>query len=616
MRGVLEAPTTSRRELLEELRDALNVQEAIEADHNTGPLAVATVDEHLDSLDLDDAGKSTSEPGSPSDMHNDFPEWARPFEDVLERCPTTSSAQERSNELSEALAQVHTRTRRAIFIVGAHGTGRSTFLQALAHRLAETEQTCVLVRADLEHKNADRLARALAVAPPSACVVIDDMDDLTWLDTESPARLALSLAHSVRTTRASIVCTLRPRSIGRLAILAPQFVDDSAVITLESLPIGSVERVVAAELPALARHHGVEASQELIDAAIKPRRGHEPTHHPGLALERLDAALARAKVDGRGEASVADLSRAGDHTPVHVARADLETALGERIKGQPHAISAIAKRLTLTRTGLDLRPERPNGVFLFVGPTGVGKTELAHQLARHEYGDLDHLIRLDMSEYSKDWAVSRLVGPMPGYVGSTEPESWLTTRVAKLPRCVILLDEIEKAHPGVWNIFLQVFDAGRLTDSRGTTADFRDTVMILTSNLGAREASRNAVGFGEDTGDPLRRMRNALDTHMPPEFLNRIDEIVLFQHLGMEEIVRIAQSELDSLQERLISNGWYIRIAPEVSTWLAETGYNPDFGARHLQRNIERELLAQLAEAQSKTVTVTVRDGGLRMDPA
>ena len=159
------------------------------------------------------------------------------------------------------------------------------------------------------------------------------------------------------------------------------------------------------------------------------------------------------------------------------------------------------------------------GVFLFVGPTGAGKTELARAMSTSLFGSDDRLIRLDMSEYSHDWAVSRLVGPMPGYVGSTEPESWLTTKVTQMPECVVLLDEIEKAHPVVWNTFLQVFDVGRLTDARGATADFSNAVIVMTSNLGAAAGSGPGLGFGSETGEvnqARERIIRAVEEAMAP----------------------------------------------------------------------------------------------------
>lgn len=296
----------------------------------------------------------------------------------------------------------------------------------------------------------------------------------------------------------------------------------------------------------------------------------------------------------------------------HIVPENLRDVLRGRVRGQDHVIESVVDRLAITRQGLDLRPHRPNGVFLFAGPTGVGKTELATQIAIAEYGGSDHLIRLDMSEYAeREFGVARLVGSAPGYAGHSEPSSWLTTRVRANPRSVILLDEIEKADPGVWSTFLQVFDSGRLTDGRGTTADFSETIVIMTSNLGAREASAVPAGFGDRLHEGATRQLSVIKAALSPELLNRIDEVILFDPLSMEAIEDIAESELAALVGRISSSGWNVEYDPDVPRWLAETGYDAAFGARHLQRNIEREFLGLLVRSGSRALRVAVRDARL-----
>jgi ATP-dependent Clp protease ATP-binding subunit ClpA len=219
-----------------------------------------------------------------------------------------------------------------------------------------------------------------------------------------------------------------------------------------------------------------------------------------------------------------------------------------------------------------------------------------------------------MSEYAHDWAVSRLVGPMPGYVGSTEPETWLTTRIAQMPECVLLLDEIEKAHPTVWNTFLQVFDAGRLTDSRGTIADFSSAVIVMTSNIGAAGASAPPLGFATTDGGvklAVERVTRAVKEVMAPELVNRIDEIVVFDPLSIEAIQELAARELARVRHRLAELGWLVHYTDEVVEYLVKTGYDPAYGARHLQRNIERMFLGLIAESQSRRVSISLADGEL-----
>lgn len=287
--------------------------------------------------------------------------------------------------------------------------------------------------------------------------------------------------------------------------------------------------------------------------------------------------------------------------------ADLSAFLHSRIRGQDAAIATISARLDLVKAGLKLRPERPHGVFLFAGPTGVGKTELAQQLAVGIYGHTDALIRLDMSEYGEyEFGLSRLIGVGQGYVGQSEPKGWLTTRIAARPRSLLLLDEIEKADRRIWDTFLQVFDAGRLTDGRGNTADFSETTIILTSNLGAREAARASIGFGDPHAASGARRRAAITEAFAPELLNRLDEIVYFEPLDAATIEEIASAQLDDLTARLGEQGWSIAIDASVAPWLARTGHDPHYGARHLQRTIERELLVRLVSAPSKTVRMAI----------
>lgn len=295
---------------------------------------------------------------------------------------------------------------------------------------------------------------------------------------------------------------------------------------------------------------------------------------------------------------------------------DLAGFLRHRVRGQDRAIAVVSDRLSLARSGLRLRPERPAAVMLFAGPTGVGKTELARQLAIGMYGSARSLIRLDMSEYGEyEFGLSRLIGVGQGYVGQNEPEGWLTTRVTARPRSTILLDEVEKADWRIWNTFLQVFDAGRLTDGRGHTADFSQATIILTSNLGSREASRRTAGFGESGDSAGARRKEAITGSFAPELLNRLDDLVLFEPLSLDAIRQIAQSQLDLFLKKITAQGFSVHLGPDVVSWLAETGYDPNFGARHLQRTIETQLLVPLAASQLRLARVEVGETGLVIEP-
>ncbi|MDH6285297.1 ATP-dependent Clp protease ATP-binding subunit [Rhodococcus opacus] len=279
----------------------------------------------------------------------------------------------------------------------------------------------------------------------------------------------------------------------------------------------------------------------------------------------------------------------------------LEDELHRRVIGQDDAVRAIARAVRRSRTGMN-DPDRPVGSFLFLGPTGVGKTELAKALAATLFGDENKMLRLDMSEFGERHTVSRLVGAPPGYVGYGEAGQ-LTEQVRRNPYSVILLDEIEKAHPDVFNTLLQVLDDGRLTDGQGRTVDFKNTVLIMTSNLGSDIISSKSGALGFSTGDaeasekPLRdRVMGRLRESMRPEFLNRIDEIVIFRKLDTEQLHRITDLLLDDSRKRLQSKGIEISFSEAAVDWIAEHGHQPEFGARPLRRSIQRAVDDRIAD--------------------
>ncbi|MGY5883474.1 ATP-dependent Clp protease ATP-binding subunit [Modestobacter lacusdianchii] len=300
----------------------------------------------------------------------------------------------------------------------------------------------------------------------------------------------------------------------------------------------------------------------------------------------------------------------------------LEDVLHERVVGQEEAVEVVAEAIRRSRAGLG-DPDRPIGSFLFLGPTGVGKTELARALAEALFGDSDRMIRLDMSEFQERHTVSRLVGSPPGYVGY-EDAGQLTEAVRRRPYSVVLLDEIEKAHPDVFNTLLQLLDDGRLTDSQGRTVDFTNTVVIMTSNLGSEaivNAGRGPLGFtaNGDAGDDLRdQVMRRLREAFRPEFLNRIDEIVVFRQLEAEQLARITDLLLDETRRRLAAQDIAVEFTPAAVSWLAERGFERQFGARPLRRAIQREVDNRLSRLvlggdlhAGQGVRVDVVDGAL-----
>ena len=279
----------------------------------------------------------------------------------------------------------------------------------------------------------------------------------------------------------------------------------------------------------------------------------------------------------------------------------MEDELHKRVIGQDQAIKSISQAMRRTRAGLK-DPKRPGGSFIFAGPTGVGKTELAKALAEFLFGDEDALITLDMSEYAEKHTVSRLFGAPPGYVGYEEGGQ-LTEKVRRKPFSVVLFDEVEKAHSDLFNSLLQILEDGRLTDAQGRMVDFKNTIIIMTTNLGTKDISKGVMtGFqsGTDTKTGYDRMRarvtEELRQHFRPEFLNRVDDTVVFPQLTQEEIVQIVDLFLDRLGKRLADKGMSIELTPAAKVLLATRGYDPAMGARPLRRTIQREIEDQLSE--------------------
>jgi len=343
----------------------------------------------------------------------------------------------------------------------------------------------------------------------------------------------------------------------------------------------------------LQSHHRVTIADEAIRAAARlSERYIAERFLPDKAIDLLDEAASRLRVDGTGdrvsEAEIAALVSQWTGIPAErmleeerFRLAQMEESLHARVVGQDEGVRAVAEAVRHSRAGLS-DPRRPIGTFLFLGPTGVGKTELAKALAAFLFGSDNALLRIDMSEYMERHAVARLIGAPPGYVGYDEGGQ-LTEAVRRRPYQVVLFDELEKAHPQVMNILLQLLDEGRLTDGHGRTVDFRHTILIMTSNVGSEF-------FASDESEEQihRRVRDELRKTFRPEFLNRIDETIIFRPLTEEEIQRIVDLKIEALNERLAEQR--IRIVPttEAKKVLAKKGYDPHYGARPLERTLKR----------------------------
>jgi ATP-dependent Clp protease ATP-binding subunit ClpB len=292
----------------------------------------------------------------------------------------------------------------------------------------------------------------------------------------------------------------------------------------------------------------------------------------------------------------------------------MESKLAERVVGQDAAVRSVSNAVRRARAGLQ-SPNRPIGSFLFLGPTGVGKTELTKALAEFLFDDDSAMVRIDMSEFMEKHSVARLIGAPPGYVGYEEGGS-LTEAVRRRPYQVVLFDEVEKAHPDVFNVLLQVLDDGRLTDGQGRTVDFTNTVLIMTSNLGAEHLV--AMEDGADVETARGAVMAAVRAAFRPEFLNRLDEILLFRRLGRDQMTGIVDIQLGYLYKLLAGRQITLSIAADARKWLAARGYDPAYGARPLKRVIQTELQNRLAQLilegkveDGGAVSVTVRDDAL-----
>ncbi|WFR72204.1 ATP-dependent Clp protease ATP-binding subunit [Prescottella defluvii] len=353
----------------------------------------------------------------------------------------------------------------------------------------------------------------------------------------------------------------------------------------------SKEDAVAAE----QYEHASQLRDEItgVEKRLAEARGGEPAavEAPSVTAEDIAEVVARATGIPASQMTQKEKER--------LRR--LEDELHQRVVGQEDAVKAISRAVRRSRTGMG-DPRRPVGSFLFLGPTGVGKTELAKALAQSLFGDESKMLRLDMSEFGERHTASRLVGAPPGYVGYGEAGQ-LTEQVRRHPYSVILLDEIEKAHPDVFNVLLQVLDDGRLTDGQGRTVDFKNTVLIMTSNLGSDIISSKGGALGFTTGDaaavekPLRdRVMGRLRESFRPEFLNRIDEIVIFRKLESDQLHRITDLLLSESRDRLRAKDIDIEFTPDAVDWIAEYGHQPEFGARPLRRTIAREVDDRIAD--------------------
>lgn len=498
----------------------------------------------------------------------------------------------------------------------------------LHHGVAITDGAVVAAARLADRYIADRCL------PDSAIDLIDEAAAQLRMEvTSKPRRVEEAEAELWRVELALLAAETAPQA-ERLALQEQRRLASEGLQTLQQRWQGEREqleelRQLLADDEALRLHIAeAERDGDLEEAA---RLQYDQLHGVQQRRQQLEEHLLEDQASGRSllreqveEGDIADVVARSTGIPVQRLLAgerqkllELEQRLAERVIGQPEPVAAVAAAIRRARAGMK-DPRRPVGSFLFLGPTGVGKTELAKALAAALFDEEEALVRLDMSEFMERNAVARLLGAPPGYVGYEEGGQ-LTEAVRRRPYAVLLLDEVEKAHPDVFNVLLQVLDDGRLTDSQGRTVDFRHTVVVMTSNLASRAILDSARSQGDDAA-LAEQVERALASQFRPEFLNRIDEVIRFLPLGPAELERIVALQLAELAALLREQGLELQVDPAVATWLARQGHQPEYGARPLRRllrrSIENPLATELLEERflgAAAVRVSLAEGGQRL---
>jgi ATP-dependent Clp protease ATP-binding subunit ClpC len=550
----------------------------------------------------------------------------------------------RDSEVEQTLEVLSRRTKNNPVLVGDPGVGKTAIVEGIAQRIVNGDVPDTLadrrvvvldlagmvagstVRGEFEERLKNVIGE-VAAADRTVILFLDEMHTLVGagaaqgsIDAGNMLKPALARGE-LQVVGATTVDEYR-RHIEKDAALERRF----QPILVPEPSVGDTVAILRGLRDRYEAHHQVRISEEaLVAAAGLADRYIANRFLPDKAIDLVDQAAARVRL--RSRTTPPDAHAAEEHAEARSGRAPvvevtaedvaevvsrstgipvaqltqeererllgLEETLHQRVVGQEEAVSAVARAVRRARSGMK-DPSRPVGSFLFLGPTGVGKTELARALATALFGDDSRMVRFDMSEFQERHTISRLLGAPPGYVGHEEAGQ-LTEAVRRTPYTVLLLDEIEKAHSDVFNTLLQLLDAGRLTDSQGRTVDFSNTVVIMTSNIGA-DRILNATTAGEDLATLRAPLMELLGSHFRPEFLNRIDETIIFRGLGREQLREITSLLLEQTRRRLHAQGVNLEVTEEALDWLADRGFQPEFGARPLRRTIQRELDDELAE--------------------
>jgi len=562
----------------------------------------------------------------------------------------------RSSEILQLVRTLTRKTKNNPMLIGEAGVGKTAIVEGLALRIAQGKLT-----ESLRDKRIIELSMASIVAGtkyrgefeerlvgivneckehPEVILFLDEIHTLVaagaaegGMDASNILKPALGRGE-IKCIGATTITEYR-KHIEKDPALERRF---QPIMVQEPSPEDTLE-ILRRLKERYEKHHDLKIAESALEAAVKLSVKFVPDRRlPDKALDALDEACTGVKVPilsmyGEKEAQIA---HAGEVTAEDVAKViskwtgipvgqltieererllQMAEIIKKRVIGQDEAVERVAEVVKMARAGLK-DPRHPTGVFLFLGPTGVGKTELARATAEFLFGTENEMIRLDMSEFMEKHSISKLIGAPPGYVGYEE-EGQLTGRLRRKPYSVVLLDEIEKAHPEIFDLFLQVFDEGRLTDAKGRTVDAKNAIFIMTSNIGTELYRKEPIGFKgladkKVKEDVLAQLKKTLR----PEFLNRLDEVILFRPLEPQDLSRIAYNLLASLRKRLEEHGIIFDVEEEALDLVCQGGYDPMNGARPLARTIERLITKPLSEkiiagefVTGDKVLVTIRDG-------
>ncbi len=562
----------------------------------------------------------------------------------------------REKEIARAMQTLIRRTKNNPVLIGPAGVGKTAIAEGLALRIVSgdvpeelqgrkvlaLEMGAMVAGSKFRGEFEERLKAVLDEVKQAAGEIILFIDELHTVVGAGAADGAIDASNMMKPALArgelqalgATTETEYRRYIEKDAALERRF----QPILVEEPDVETAIEMLLALRPKYEAHHRISVSDEAIEAAVRLSQRYVTERKlPDKAVDLIDEAASKLRIDAHamppGEMTVTaeDIGAlVASWTGIPVdrllkAEADrllhMEDRLHDRIVGQDAAITAVSDAIRRARAGLS-DPDRPIGSFIFLGPTGVGKTELARALAEYLFDDEQNMVRVDMSEYMEKHSVSRLIGAPPGYVGFDDGGQ-LTEAVRRRPFRVVLFDEIEKAHPDVFNVLLQILEDGRLTDSHGRTVDFRNTLVILTSNLGTAEAEREGVGFlaqasQDDAAKRNAAIEDALKKAFRPEFLNRIDDVIIFDPLSVEQIGSVVDLMMADVSDRLAEHGVSIELTDAARHWLVKEGFDSVYGARPLRRAIQRFLENDLSRqilagdvSDGDLVTVDAGDDGL-----